>query len=116
MSLPNESCAILLSNRGDEKAIIVTEILPVRNARATYASFEIPPDELLQAYNHAERAGLQVVGIFHSHPSAPSPSLTDIRFMEINPVIWVIYSLTENRFAAWTYEGEVREVSMIMQN
>jgi proteasome lid subunit RPN8/RPN11 len=109
--MPNESCAFLLGT-GQNK-IVIAEILPVKNARASYASFEIPPDELLKAYDYAERAGLQVAGIFHSHPSPPSPSRTDMHFMEINPVVWVIYSTTEGRFAAWVFEEDVREVNMV---
>ncbi len=111
MSMPNESCAFLLGSGQDK--IVIAEILPVKNAHATYASFEIPPDDLLKAYDYAERAGLQVAGIFHSHPSSPSPSRTDVCFMEINPVVWVIYSTTEGRFAAWVFEESVREVDMV---
>ena len=41
----------------------------------------------------AEEKGLDVVGIFHSHPkSLPSPSNTDIKFMKGNPIPWIIYS------------------------
>ncbi|WP_415283822.1 Mov34/MPN/PAD-1 family protein [Candidatus Nitrososphaera sp. FF02] len=109
-SLPNESCAFLLG-RGTER-IAIDEILAVKNAQATRVAFEIPADELLRAYGYAERKGLQVAGIFHSHPASPAPSGTDKRFMEINPVVWVIYSTTENRFAAWVYEESVRPVKM----
>jgi proteasome lid subunit RPN8/RPN11 len=112
VSLPNESCAFLLGS-GKEK-ISISEILPIKNLHASYASFEIPPEELLKAYEYAELKGAQVVGIFHSHPSPPTPSRTDIRFMEINPVVWIIYSTTENRFAAWIFEDTVRQVKMII--
>jgi proteasome lid subunit RPN8/RPN11 len=112
-SMPNESCAFLLGSGQQKDRIAIAEILPVRNANATYASFEIPPDELLKAYDYAERKNLQGAGIFHSHPSPPSPSRTDARFMEINPVVWVIYSTTEDRFAAWIFEENVREVNIV---
>jgi proteasome lid subunit RPN8/RPN11 len=85
---------------------VVDQFLPIRNANTTYGSFEIPPDELLKAYDHADKIGTQVTAIFHSHPSPPRPSATDIRFMEINPVVWVIYSTTEERFAAWIFVDE----------
>lgn len=111
MSLPNESCAFLLGKGGD--SVKVEEILPVKNVQATRVAFEVPADELLKAYDYAERNGLQVAGIFHSHPSSPAPSGTDRRFMEINPVVWVIYSTTEGRFAAWIFGDDVRPVKMI---
>jgi proteasome lid subunit RPN8/RPN11 len=109
--MPNESCAFLLGSGKNE--IAIAEILPIKNAYASYASFEIPPDELLKAYDYAERKSLQIGGIFHSHPAPPSPSGTDMRFMEINPVVWVIYSTTERRFAAWIFEESVCEVKMV---
>ncbi len=94
-ALPNESCAFLLGKDGR-----VTEILPMRNVDESQVSFSIEPQEVLYAYDFAESKKLQVVGIFHSHPARPAPSGTDREFMEINPVVWLIYSTTEHRFKA----------------
>jgi proteasome lid subunit RPN8/RPN11 len=106
-SLPAESCAFLL---GRDSAI--EEILPMKNADASRVSFTIPPDEILAAYRLAESKELHVAGIFHSHPSAPAPSMTDRRFMEINPVVWVIYSTTQEKFGAWIFADRVRKVGI----
>ena len=35
---------------------------------------------------------LSIVGIFHSHPSIAFPSKTDIQYMQINPIPWIITS------------------------
>jgi hypothetical protein len=32
--------------------------------------------------------------------------------MEINPVVWLIYSTTEHEFKAYVYDSDVREVSV----
>ena len=109
-ALPSESCAFLLGS--GETEIAITEIMPMRNADESRASFSIEPQELLKAYDTAERKGLQVAGIFHSHPSRPAPSSTDKKFMEINPVVWLIYSTTESRFKAYVYDDEIREVAV----
>lgn len=115
--MPNESCAFLLGSVDpDERHVMIKEVLPVKNAHASYASFEIPPEDLIKAYDYAERARQQIIGIFHSHPAPPLPSRTDMRFMEINPVVWVIYSTTENRFAAWVFEQSVQKVDMAIKN
>jgi len=106
-SLPNESCAFLLG-----KEATVTEILPMRNADQSMVSFSIEPTELLQAYDLAEKKMLQVIGIFHSHPARPSPSSTDRKFMEINPIIWLIYSTINGQFRAYVYDNDVREVAV----
>ena len=106
-SLPSESCAFLL---GKESA--VKEVLPMKNTDNSRISFSIHPDEILEAYRLAESKGLDVMGIFHSHPSPPAPSGTDRRFMEINPVVWVIFSTTENSFAAWVFADNVKKVEI----
>ena len=110
-ALPNESCAFLLGS-GDD--CTVTEIFPLKNVEASPYSFSIAPSELLRAYETAERNGLQVTGIFHSHPGKPSPSSTDLKYMEINPVVWLIYSSTEKKFDAYIVDGDVRKVQLLV--
>ena|SRR5215207_5745184 len=105
--LPNESCGLLL---GENDA--VAEILPMRNVDESPLTFSIKSTELVDAYNLAESKGLQVIAIFHSHPAQPSPSSTDIKFMEINPVVWLIYSTTEWRLKAYVYDEYVKEVTI----
>jgi proteasome lid subunit RPN8/RPN11 len=106
-SLPSESCAFLLGK--DDR---VVEVLPMRNADESAVTFSIEPSELLQAYDLAESKKLQVIGIFHSHPAKPAPSSTDKKFMEINPVVWLIYSTTERQFKAYLYDDMVKEVAV----
>ena len=108
-ALPNESCALLLGVNDK-----VVKILPVRNIDESPVSFSIEPAELLHAYDLAESEGMQVIAIFHSHPAKPMPSGTDIKFMEINPVVWVIYSTTESQLKAFVYDDTdtVREIAI----
>jgi [CysO sulfur-carrier protein]-S-L-cysteine hydrolase len=105
--LPDESCALLLGENN-----IVVEILPMRNVDESPITFSIESTELVHAYNLAESKGLQVIAIFHSHPAQPSPSSTDIKFMEINPVVWLIYSTTEWRLKGYVYDDYVKEVTI----
>jgi proteasome lid subunit RPN8/RPN11 len=105
--LPNESCGLLL---GENDAVV--EILPMRNVDESPLTFSIESTELVDAYNLAESKGLQVIAIFHSHPAQPSPSSTDIKFMEINPVVWLIYSTTEWQLKAYVYDEYVKEVTI----
>jgi proteasome lid subunit RPN8/RPN11 len=105
--LPDESCALLL---GENNAVV--EILPMRNVDESPVTFSIESTELVDAYNLAESKGLQVIAIFHSHPAQPSPSSTDIKFMEINPVVWLIYSTTEWRLKGYVYDDYVKEVTI----
>ena len=110
-ALPNESCAFLI---GSSSESTVAEILFMKNIDSSPYSFSIEPSELIDAYNKAEEKGLDVIGIFHSHPGKPSPSATDMKYMEINPVIWLIYSTTEKRFGAYFGERNVTECDVII--
>jgi [CysO sulfur-carrier protein]-S-L-cysteine hydrolase len=105
--LPDESCALLL---GENNAVV--EIFPMRNIDESPVTFSMESTELVEAYNLAESKGLQVIAIFHSHPAQPSPSSSDIKFMEINPVVWLIYSTTEWRLKAYVYDDYVTEVAI----
>jgi len=105
--LPDESCALLL---GENNAVV--EIFPMRNIDESPVTFSMDSTELVDAYSLAESKGLQVIAIFHSHPAQPSPSSSDIKFMEINPVIWLIYSTTEWRLKAYVYDDYVKEVAI----
>jgi [CysO sulfur-carrier protein]-S-L-cysteine hydrolase len=114
-SLPNESCALLLGNNTNkENEIQVKETLSMKNSDASPTTrFRIDSQELINGYLRAEKMGLNVVGIFHSHPAQPIPSSTDKIFMEINPVVWLIYSTLTNESRAYIFEQEkTREVPL----
>jgi [CysO sulfur-carrier protein]-S-L-cysteine hydrolase len=116
-SLPNESCALLLGNNTNkENEIQVKETLSMKNSDASPTTrFRIDSQELINGYLRAEKMGLNVVGIFHSHPAPPIPSSTDKIFMEINPVVWLIYSTLTNESRAYIFEQEkIREVRLSM--
>ncbi len=106
-ALPNESCAFLLGHNDKVK-----EILEVRNSDESPLTFRIESKDLLHAYYLAESKGMQVIAIFHSHPTKPWPSSTDVKFMEINPIVWVIYSTTDGQLKAFIYDNDdlVKEV------
>lgn len=107
-ALPNESCAFLLGHNDR-----VAKILPMRNIDESPVTFSIEPTDLIYAYNLAESKGMDVIAIFHSHPAKAWPSSTDMKFMEINPVIWVIYSTTQNQLKAFVYDDDfIKEIDI----
>ena len=112
-SLPNESCAILLGKRVDTKSI-VKSILPMTNSLHSSVAFNINPDDLYNAYNQARILELDIISIFHSHPSNLLPSETDQIFMLLNPVIWIIYSTSLNSFKAFILDNldHLEEISI----
>jgi proteasome lid subunit RPN8/RPN11 len=114
-ALPNECCAFLLAEHNNSGKVAM--ILPMRNIDESPVSFSIDPTELLNVYNLADDKGMEVAAIFHSHPAKASPSSTDIKYMEVNPVIWIIYSTTQNEIRAFVVENQViREISIKNSN
>jgi proteasome lid subunit RPN8/RPN11 len=66
---PDECCGALLGRSGDDgKQISVA--LPLENvfAGSRRERYEIRPENLLAAQNEARRRGLDLIGVYHSHP------------------------------------------------
>jgi proteasome lid subunit RPN8/RPN11 len=66
---PNECCGAMIGKiDGDSKDVTLAE--PIENAYtgAQGARYELRPEDLLQADKKARAAGLDLIGIFHSHP------------------------------------------------
>jgi len=112
---PYEACAILLGNK-DEKIWETTEIFLTENIEKSEINFTVSNEQLLEGYKMAEEKGLDVDGIFHSHPkSLPSPSNTDIKFMKGNPIPWIIYSGLTKEMKAYILDSEIIQI-LIKQN
>jgi proteasome lid subunit RPN8/RPN11 len=66
---PNECCGAMLGAI-DGEAKRVTRAFPIENAfdGPQAERYELRPEDLLAADREARRSGLDLVGIFHSHP------------------------------------------------
>ncbi|CAE6496616.1 Mov34/MPN/PAD-1 family protein [Candidatus Nitrosotenuis uzonensis] len=105
-TFPDESCALLFGKDEDDQ-VKISEVFLVENSQKSQTRFSISNEDLIRGYRDAESAGLDVVGIFHSHPhSEAAPSAMDKRFMEVNPVVWVIFSNKSGQFKAYVLENE----------
>jgi proteasome lid subunit RPN8/RPN11 len=68
-TFPNECCGAMLGKiDGDSK--LVTQAVAIENSYtgAQGARYELRPEDLLAADKAARAAGLDLIGIFHSHP------------------------------------------------
>lgn len=109
---PNESCALLFGKVSQED-YTVQEVFLTKNIDGSPINFTISNEELLRGYTLAEQKGLEVIGIFHSHPHSEAvPSATDKKFMEINPVVWVIFSNFTDGLAAYILESNIEPVAI----
>ncbi len=111
-NIPNESCAILFGKIENEN-FAVKDVFLTKNIENSPINFTISNDELIIAYSEAEKRKLEVIGIFHSHPDSNAhPSLTDKKYMEINPVPWVIFSNKSKEFRAYIFESEIISIPL----
>jgi len=103
---PNESCAILFGKKDK-----VLDLFLTKNIEESPIKFTISNDQLIEGYKMAEEKELEVVGIFHSHPNSDAfPSNTDKKFMQSNPVAWIIYSGVNKNFRAFILELDIIEI------
>ena len=109
---PNESCAMLFGKKvGDNWN--VKEVFLTQNIDDSQTNFTISPEELLKGYQIAEKNQLEVVGIFHSHPNSDAiPSNTDKKFMQNNPVPWIIFSGVNNDLKAYLLDSTIIEIQI----
>ena len=107
---PHESCAMLLGKKVDD-AWNIKEVFLTQNIDNSQINFTISPEELLKGYQLAEKMHLELVGIFHSHPNSDTtPSDTDKKFMQNNPVPWIIFSGVTNDLTAYLLDSDVIEI------
>jgi proteasome lid subunit RPN8/RPN11 len=72
---PDLECCGLLAGRDG----VVSLVLPARNALASATAFEIAPLELFALFRRIRAEGLELLGIYHSHPRGDNwPSARDI--------------------------------------
>lgn len=70
-----EVAGVLLAR---SRPTVVRVVIPTANAAHSAQVYEVPPRDLLRADREAERRGLELVGVFHSHTHTSAyPSATD---------------------------------------
>jgi len=106
---PNESCALLFGKDNQVSDLFLTE-----NIEKSPVNFTISNKQLIEGYKIAEEKKVDVIGIFHSHPNSDAfPSDTDKKFMQSNPVVWIIYSGINKNFKAFLLESNIIEIPII---
>jgi proteasome lid subunit RPN8/RPN11 len=90
---PNEACGYILGKEGR-----AYEIIRMENADKSPEHFSFRPQEQFAALKTARSKGLGLIAVYHTHPSSPARmSREDIRLANDPQIIYVIYSLIENR-------------------
>ena len=71
---PEEACGLIAGQAGQGRLVF-----PITNQLHSPVRFHMAPDEQLRALIQIDELGLDLVAIYHSHPTGPDrPSNTDI--------------------------------------
>lgn len=71
----NLECSGLLAGRDS----VITRAYPAPNALESATAYEIAPEDLFRLMREIRAAGLELLGIYHSHPTSENkPSARDI--------------------------------------
>ncbi len=93
MLYPEEGAGLILGSiEGEDRE--AHRVLPMPNhfePNERGHRYRLDPKEILQAEELAEQLGLEVIGVFHSHPDhPPAPSQYDLEWA----VPWFVYLIT----------------------
>lgn len=109
---PNEACGLLAGR--DRR---VTCVLPATNvAENPLVSYLMDPEDQLRHFQMIEKKGLDLLGIYHSHPVSPAyPSPTDLSMAYYPEAVYAIISLMHSHNpvlrAFRIVDGQVSEVA-----
>jgi [CysO sulfur-carrier protein]-S-L-cysteine hydrolase len=88
---PLEACGLLIGQPGGSQ---VERFVPITNADASSRVYTLESREYLRAARDADDAGLDIVGVVHSHThTAAYPSPTDVERAQVPEWHWAIVSL-----------------------
>lgn len=104
---PEECCGFLLGrpNEGGNE-IVSARRATNRNSDRRHDRFVISPEDYVAADRAARKSGLDIVGMYHSHPDHPArPSSTDLAQATFPGYTYVIVAIQSGRAAdltAWS--------------
>lgn len=109
--LPNEGCGLIALD-GE----LMVRVYPTDNLDQSSTGFTVPPEQHYAALTEAEASGLELGGVFHSHPNGTArPSVVDVRTaLEPEWVYLVVGLRRDPEIRAWSIRnGEVHEVPLV---
>ncbi|MDR3578251.1 MAG: M67 family metallopeptidase [Anaerolineaceae bacterium] len=98
--LPEEACGLIGGKKTQADLI-----LPVENEAHSPVRFRMKPEQQLAAFLTFEQNGLDLIGIYHSHPTGPDfPSETDLSEFAYPGTAYLIWSFTNTEWKLHGYQ------------
>ena len=116
---PNEVCGVLIGTMNGNDFDIL-DFFPCKNLNKERAvdRYELDLKDYISADKEAREKGLDIVGIYHSHPNHPAIASDTDKYFAQERYIYLIYSIYESKYKdliGWVFnekEDEMNEVSI----
>jgi proteasome lid subunit RPN8/RPN11 len=109
---PVECCGLLLGTNTSEKKVVEVCPVPNMNTERTHDRYEIEGKVFIGIDREAAKKGLQIIGIYHSHPDHPAiPSVfdTDHAWSGYSYMIAAIKNGTKVEIRSWVFDEEKKK-------
>ena len=104
---------------GDSKGM-VRRVFPMENSEHSEVFYLMDSEEQFRVFDEIERAGLELVGIFHSHPHSPAFPSADDRELAFYPeAAYLIVSLMDADPVCHAFsivDGNMREIDIMVES
>lgn len=108
-SFPEECCGFLYGKEGAVRQLQIARAVANVDTVDKQKRFAIDPYDYLKAERYAKESGLDLLGIYHSHPNHPAiPSTEDIR-AAVPAFSYLIISVQEGKadhLRSWRLDDE----------
>jgi [CysO sulfur-carrier protein]-S-L-cysteine hydrolase len=113
--LPNECCGMIGGTDGEARTVYRTE-----NAERSPLRYSIDAAEQFRLMREIEKAGEELVAIYHSHTkSAAYPSQTDVNLAGWPGAVYLIVSLADSQApdakGFWIRDGGIADAELVIE-
>ncbi|HEY0679648.1 MAG TPA: M67 family metallopeptidase [Chitinophagaceae bacterium] len=110
-NFPDECCGFFYGTEDETGNRMISEVLIVDNAKEgdKRKRFEVSPKDYLKAEQFAEESGLDLLGVYHSHPDHPAiPSEHDRKSAQpyFSYIIISVYGKEIKDIRSWRLNNE----------
>ncbi|MFW9929496.1 MAG: Mov34/MPN/PAD-1 family protein [Candidatus Thorarchaeota archaeon] len=99
---PEECCGFLIGYSNDENKVVMIKSTDNVSSEMRERRYNIDPLVILAVDKEVEKMGLEILGIYHSHPDHPAkPSMFDLDHAWPN-VSYVVLSIVQGKSEAMT--------------
>ena len=105
---PDECCGVMLGKWGEVRRVTKVVGVANKNTGRAHDRYELDPDDLRRIDKEGRQEGLDVIGIYHSHPDHPDrPSQfdRDRGQPDMSYVIVAVQGGTEISVKSWIFEA-----------